>query len=115
MAVVTAGPGAGFTPDTPYEQVARWYGKGWTADPVTAESFAADGIRSVKGLTSQLVGLEGARVEVVDRYGDTRRFWVGRSTGWIPCHLEIARVDSHGGGAAWGEPYQSVRVVRWGR
>ena len=28
------------------------------------------------------MGLEGRRVEVVDAYGETRRFNVGRSTGW---------------------------------
>lgn len=61
-------------------------------------------------LSPQLVGLEGRRVEVVTTYGETRRFWVGKSTGFIPCHLEIMRVNSTGGGAAEHE-YKSVRVV----
>ena len=47
------------------------------------------GWKSSSELTPQLIGLEGKKVEVVDCYGEKRRFKVGRSTGWIPCHLEI--------------------------
>lgn len=66
-----------------------------------------DGEQAVAELSPQLVGLEGHRVEVVDRHGERRRFIVGKSTGWMPCHLEIARRDSSGGGAADRE-YESV-------
>jgi hypothetical protein len=69
----------------------------------TGDRFACE-------LTPQLVGLEGRRVEVITTYGEARRFWVGRSTGWCPCHLEIVRSNSHGGSAAEAE-YKSVRVV----
>jgi hypothetical protein len=69
------------------------------------------GKRCPINLTPQLVGLEGKRVEVVDCYGETRRFIVGRSTGWMPCHLEIKRKDSTGGSAVTGAPFKSVRVV----
>ena len=69
------------------------------------------GYRSKAELTPQLIGLEGKQVEVVDCYGDKRRFWVGKSTGWIPCHLEISSSRSSGGPAVMGAPYQSVRVV----
>ena len=62
-------------------------------------------------LTPQLIGLEGKRVEVLDRHGERRRFQVGKSTGWMPCHLEIARRDSSGGPAVTGAPFQSVRIV----
>ena len=63
-------------------------------------------------MTAKLIGLEGRRVEVVDMDGYKRRFIVGMSTGFIPCHLEIARRNCHGGGAAHGTPYQSVRIIR---
>lgn len=63
-------------------------------------------------LTPQLLGLEGQRVEVVDSYGDTRRFYVGRSTGWRPIHIEVKRIDSLGGSAVTGAPFKSVTVVR---
>ena len=68
------------------------------------------GFRAKSGLSPQLIGLEGRRVEVVTEYGETRRFQVGKSTGWIPCHLEIARRNSSGGGAA-EKQYRSVRLV----
>ena len=69
------------------------------------------GIRCEIELMQQLVGKEGKRVEVVDVHGEKRRFYVGKSTGWMPCHLEIARKDSTGGPAVMGTPFQSVRVV----
>lgn len=73
--------------------------------------FEKHGIRSKVCLTKQLEGLEGKRVEVVDCCGEKRRFYVGKSTGWIPCHLEIARRDSKGGMAVTGAPFGSVKVV----
>lgn len=70
-----------------------------------------DMIRDYSDLSPQLSGFEGYRVEVVDTPGDTpRRFIVGRSTGWRPCHIEVARRNSHGGMAASKE-YASVRVL----
>lgn len=62
-------------------------------------------------LTPQLIGLEGKRVEVTDSHGETRRFWVGKSTGFVPVHLEISRRNSSGGPAVMGAPFKSVRVV----
>lgn len=62
-------------------------------------------------LTPQLIGLEGQRVEVVDKYGDKRRFWVSRSMGWIPCHIEIPRRGDDGGAAVFGAPFKSVQVI----
>ena len=67
-----------------------------------------DAQRSNAGLSRQLLGLEGWRVEVVTLYGETRRFIVGCSTGWIPCHLEVKTRRSLGGIAAEKE-YKSVR------
>jgi hypothetical protein len=63
--------------------------------------------RILNGLTKQLNGLEGWRVEVVTMAGDTRRFIVGKSTGWQPCHLEIKTARSRGGIPAARE-YRSV-------
>ena len=68
-------------------------------------------IRCNVELTPQLIGLEGKRVEVVDKYGETRRFIVGKSMGWMPVHLEIARRNSSGGPAVMGAPFKSVKVV----
>lgn len=72
-------------------------------------------LRCPAQLTGQLIGLEGKRVEVVDNAGDTRRFIVGKSMGWLPCHLEIEERSSTGGGAVSGAPYKSVTVIEGGR
>lgn len=68
-------------------------------------------IRDNSGLHPQLVGLEGYRVQVVTQDGATLRFIVGKSTGWRPCHLEIARRTSHGGGPVDSRPFQSVKTL----
>lgn len=68
------------------------------------------GWRSQSELTPQLIGLEGKRVELEDDWG-VRRFWVGRSTGWIPCHLEIKTRRSTGGGAVCASNIRRVTVV----
>lgn len=65
-------------------------------------------LRSVVNLSPQLVGKEGCRVEVMDEHGERRRFIVGRSTGWKPCHIELKNRTSSGGGAA-AKYYKSVR------
>jgi hypothetical protein len=73
----------------------------------SAETRTRDG----SDLTPALLGLEGRRVEVTMPDGERRRFWVGKSTGWRPCHLEIATRRSHGGGAVYFPPGSIVRVV----
>jgi hypothetical protein len=65
-------------------------------------------LRDNSHLSPQLIGLEGWRVEAVDIHGDRRRFIVGKSTGWRPCHLEIKTRRSMGGESAWAR-YQSVQ------
>ena len=74
-------------------------------------SAERDRLRSDAGLTPQLIGLEGWRVEVVYKYGDKRRFIVSRSTGWVPCHIELKGRASSGGMAVMGAPFQSIRKL----
>lgn len=62
-------------------------------------------------LTPQFIGLEGRWVEVEHADGQKRRFIVGKSTGWLPIHLEIARRNSSGGGGVYGAPFKSVRAL----
>ncbi|TJY57392.1 hypothetical protein E4T66_18470 [Sinimarinibacterium sp. CAU 1509] len=63
-------------------------------------------------LTPQLVGLEGATVRVVDAHGETRTFRVGRSTGWLPCHLEMRNTRDRFGDSVTGAPFRSVEILR---
>lgn len=74
-----------------------------------AELCRLTGKRCTIELKPQLIGLEGHRVEVLDCYGERRRFIVGKSTGWMPCHLEISRRNSSGGPAVMGTPFRQVR------
>jgi hypothetical protein len=67
-------------------------------------------LRSLDGLTKQLIGLEGWRVEIEEESGDKRRFIVGRSTGWIPCHIEVNNRRSFGGPSA-NASYKSVKPL----
>lgn len=71
-----------------------------------------DYLRSDAGLSPQLRGLEGWRVEVVTTYGETRRFIVGRSTGWIPCHIEVSRRGARGGVGAEQHYASVVKLYR---
>ncbi len=64
------------------------------------------------GKCDQLVNLVGWRVEVIDEPGDEpRRFIVGISSGWRPCHLELNNITSSGGGPARSH-YHRVTKVR---
>ena len=78
---------------------------------VAAQRNRATGWRSESELTLQLRGLEGWRIEAVDRWGEKRRFIVGRSTGFIPCHLELSRCNSSGGSAVVGAPFKSITRI----
>jgi hypothetical protein len=71
-----------------------------------------DSVRSDAGLTEQLIGLERKHVETIDRYGSIRRFWIGCSSGWIPCHIELKRRTSTSGEAVYGAPFKSIRVIK---
>lgn len=77
-----------------------------------AQKHRVSGWRSSTQLHPQLIGLEGKRVEVADQEGEKHRFYVGKSTGFIPCHLEIKRRDSIGGAAVDSRPFNSVRIIR---
>jgi hypothetical protein len=83
--------------------------KAWDAIP----RHLREAFRSEDGLSPQLKGLEGKRVEVVTDYDETRRFWVGRSSGWVPCHIEVRTRRSLGGTSAERQ-YKSIRVVNNG-
>jgi hypothetical protein len=85
----------------------------YTALMAAGAAYSAQtGRRCNVDLVPELSGLEGKRVEVEDCDGTTRRFIVGKSSGWFPVHLEIARANSHGGESVTGAPFRSVREVR---
>ena len=63
-------------------------------------------------LVPQLRGLEGKRVELTYPTGEKTRFNVGKSTGWIPIHLEIKTSRSSGGCAVYFPEGTTIRVIR---
>ena len=69
------------------------------------------GWRSESQLIPEFIGREGQRVEVVTSYGETERYYIGKSTGWIPCHLEIKKSNSTGGGSVCGYPFQKITFL----
>lgn len=71
------------------------------------------GWRSQSELNPKLIGLEGKRIECTV-YGETVKFYVGKSTGFIPCHLEIESKKEHGGMALPCEPEKitNIRVIK---
>lgn len=73
--------------------------------------FEQTGERCPIELTPQLIGLEGKRVEVTRPDGSRRRFNVGKSMGWTPCHLEIANARSRDGAPVTLMPGDRVAVV----
>lgn len=68
------------------------------------------GEKCLVDLSPQLTGKERQRVSVVDEFGETRRFTVGRSGGYIPVHLELKSRRSSSGEAA-SRVYRSVHLV----
>jgi hypothetical protein len=76
--------------------------------------FLSTGERMKCGLHPKLMGKEGMRVECLFPDGKTSRFWVGRSTGFIPCHIELKRTTSSSGAAIspWISPWSEIVHVR---
>lgn len=78
----------------------------------SGEAYARKtGQRCAAELVLEFIGREGRRVEVVDCHGEQRRFLIGKSTGWMPCHLELATHRSTDGPAVTGTPFRSVRFL----
>lgn len=69
------------------------------------------GYRFTCSLIQQLINLEGKRVELTYPSGEKSRFYVGKSTGWMPCHLEIKTSRSTGGGAVYFPEGTKIKVI----
>ncbi len=75
------------------------------------KKFKQTGWKSTTELHPQLIGLENCRIEVIDEDGLKYRFNVGKSTGYIPCHLQIHNARSLGGCPVDSRPFKSVTVI----
>lgn len=79
-----------------------------------AQDWAAStGARCNAFLVPELIDREGKRVEVTYPDGTRKRFKVGKSTGWAPCHLEMHNARSRGGGSVyWPKGTKLTQVLR---
>lgn len=78
---------------------------------IVRKKYLATGYRSNADLIPEFIGNEGKKVEVITNTGDTERFIIGKSTGWIPSHLMIKTKRSIGGGSVYGHPFKSIRFI----
>jgi hypothetical protein len=69
------------------------------------------GWRSHTELFKPFIGNEGKRVEVEYDWGEKERFYIGKSTGWIPCHLAIKKSNSIGGAALLADSIKSFHFI----
>lgn len=77
---------------------------------VAKQKHAASGWRSVSELNPALIGLEGKRIEATV-YGERMRFKVGKSTGFIPVHIQLHNTKS-GGSALPSSGITDIRIIR---
>jgi len=80
----------------------------------TASDYSqTSGKRCLAELHPQLIPFERKRIEVTTKDGNKRRFYVGKSTGWMPCHLEIKKASSSGGFAIdHNEEFTMIRIIK---
>lgn len=78
---------------------------------VAQSRYKATGIKSTAELIPEFIGREGWRVEVKTSYDTIERFIIGKSTGFIPCHLEIKKSNSSGGAQVMGYPFKSINFI----
>ncbi len=76
------------------------------------EDNANNGYRYQCELEPKLIGLEGKRVEVTHPDGTTEQFRVGKSMGFIPCHLAIKSRGASSGSCTYLPEGSSVRVLK---
>lgn len=61
------------------------------------KKYEATGWKSKTELYEPFIGHEGKRVEVEYLDGEKERFYIGKSTGWIPCHIMVKQSNSVSG------------------
>lgn len=78
---------------------------------IALEKHQATGWRSKSELYSPFIGNEGKRVEVEYNNGEKERFYIGKSMGFIPCHIKIKKSNSIGGEAVYFNSIKSFKFI----
>jgi hypothetical protein len=101
----------GYTPVSKRVGSLKMYNEYQSLIEFARKKNVATGWKSKSELIPEFIGKEGQRVEVVNAYNETERFYIGKSTGFIPCHLQILKSNSSGGGAIMGYPFKKVTFL----
>lgn len=72
---------------------------------------AKSGWRSSAELVPGLVKWERQRVEIEYDWGETERGIVGKSTGWIPCHILLKKKNSIGGAGIHISSIKEIKLI----
>ena len=73
--------------------------------------YEETGERCPSKLTPLLVGMEGRRVEVTMPSGEIEKFFVGKSTGWVPIHLAIVKKGDDCGFPVYIPDGSKIRIL----
>lgn len=107
-----------FPPPVNIVGTAQYYAEYLRLCQLGERKHANTGLRCNALLHPDLIGLEGKLVEVTQQ-NEKRRFVVGKSTGWMPTHLELDLNDlveaqenyPIGGSAVSVTSYDFIRVI----
>lgn len=78
---------------------------------VARQKNITTGWRSKSELFAPFIGNEGRRVEIEYTWGEKERFIIGKSTGWIPCHIMCKRIDSNGGASVLHDSIKNYKFI----
>jgi len=78
---------------------------------IAEKRYKTESYRSKSELIPEFIGNEGRKVEVITSYNEKERYIIGKSTGFIPCHLEIKKRNSSGGSSVCGYPFKSIKFL----
>ena len=78
---------------------------------IARQKNLSSGWRSTIELYAPFIGYEGRRVEVEYVDGIKERFYIGKSTGFIPCHIMIKKSNSSGGCGVLGSLIKNFKFI----
>lgn len=69
------------------------------------------GQRCPAELIPEFIGREHERVEITTPDGERSEFYIGKSSGWMPCHIEIKTRRSDGGAQVYVPDGSKIRFT----
>jgi hypothetical protein len=78
---------------------------------IASQKHEKTGWRSNSELYKPFIGHEGKRVEVEYTWGEKERFYIGKSMGFIPCHIMVKQSNSTGGPSVFNDSIKNFRFL----